>query len=334
MHLELNCRRHAHPATRLRRADRRAAFTLTEILIATTILGMAMGMTMVVYLAAMKRAHHTELALKGTTEMRYATDVMSQVVRSASQLPTVSADGLQLYVPPKDLGYATVLDTTWIDMVNNVKGSKSNQRMLHVSNVALPAVVNSVFKSTDRPAGAISASDVGVYFVDASSLPVADLNDLFSAGDTITIPATAYGQKVTGTINNISNNPGNKTLTLTSNLGVDVPNGTKIAASSGRRVLFEVKVVATTPSRKTELRYYPDSRNLTKYSILARDISDAPLVNPADQGSAATKPFVIPSSAKNTVIVNLQKIPAGTSTGRTLQGLQTTVYTRTDPTIP
>lgn len=328
----MNASQSQSPVRPARRGSARSAFTLTEVLIATTILGMAMSMTMVVYLAALKRANHTELALKGTAELRYATDIISQTVRSASQLPTIQSSGLKLLVPPKDAGFATVLETTWIDQPGGVKGSKSNQRMLHVSNVGLPIVVLDLWSGSSRPSGAIANSDVATYFrSDLTNVPVVDLNDLFASGDTITIPATAYGPEVTRVINNISNNSGNKTLTLTANLGVDVPNGTKIAASSGRRAMFEV--VATGASTG-DLRYYPDSRNTNQYTVLARDIDPTPLSDPSDSTSAVTVPFTISNTSTNYVTLNLQKVPRGTTTGRTLQGVRTTVYTRNSTTGP
>lgn len=311
--------------TRLFRDRRRGGFTLVEVLIATTILGMAISMTFVVYLAALKRAQHTEEALKGTAELRYATDVISQAVRSASQTPTVTGGGTQLLVPPKDLGYAIVNDTTWLDAAHTVEGSKANQRMLKVSNFTLPAVVNSAWADNDRPAGALTAGEVASYFVGTADLETADLRDIFSVGDTITIPATAVGPQVTGVINSISNNTGAKTITLTNNLGVDVPDGTKISATSGRRLLFEVTTDGI-------LRYYPDHRDRTRSTVLARDITRSPLVTPT--GTATTVPFEIPTGSTDFVVLNLQKIPAGTRIGRTLQGVSTNVYTRTDPTNP
>ena len=327
----MNPRRFA--ATGSRCSPSRAGFTLTEVLIAVTILGMAMSLAMVVWIAALKRADHTEKGLKGTAELRYACDVISQAVRSASELPTVgnmtvgnvTYNGVQLIVPPKDLGYALVLDTTWIDGAQTTKGSKSSQKVLKVSNYTLPAVVNSAWASSSRPSGAIT--DIGSYFVTAANLQSTDLNNIFSVGDTITIPATAFGPATSGVINSISNNAGNKTLTLVNNLGVDVPNGTKIAATSGRRIMFEVET-------NGDLRYYPDKRDLTKYTVLAHDIDPTPLSDPANSSSTTTVPFAISSTATDYVTVNLQKIPAGSIAGRTLQGVRTTAYTRTDPTSP
>ncbi len=303
------------------------AFTLLEVLIATTILGLALSMSMVVFLAAMKRAQHTETGLKGTAELRFASDLISQSVRSASQLPTVASSGLQLIVPPKDLGFAVVQEITWLDTAHTVKGSKSNQRVLHVSNFTLPAVVTSAWLSSTRPTGAISSSDVATYFISSSNLPATDLNDIFTVGDTISLPVPSAGTPTTGVINSISNNINNKTITLTANIGVDVPNGTKIQATSGKRVMFEVR-------SNGDLRYYPDNRDLTKYSVLAHDIDPSPLSDPADSSSATTVPFSIPSGSTDYVIINLQKVPAGTTVGRTLQGVRTTAYTRTDPTSP
>lgn len=303
---------------------RRAGFTLVEILVAMTILLMSMTLVLGVYLAALKRVVHTERTLKGTTEVRTATDFISQAVRSAPLEPVVKPGGTQLLVAPKDLGYATVLETTWIDTLHNVKGSKSNQRMLHLSNATPCVVAFSIFASSARPAGALSGGDVATYFTDGSNLPVTDLNDIFSEGDTITIPATAYGAATTGVINNISNNPGSKTLTLTSSLGVDVPNGTKITATNGRRLLFSVEA-------NGDLRFYPDNRNLTKYTVLAHDIDPAPLSDPTNTGSARSTPFAI---SNRYVSLNLQKLPRGSTAGRTVQGTKTTVFTRTDPLIP
>lgn len=317
------------PATPVRRGrtkseSRRAGFTLVEVLVATTILLIAMGITMVVYLAVLKRARFSEKTLKGMTELRYTSDYISQAVRSAPQTPVVQNSGLQLLVAPKNLGYATVLATTWIDTLHDVKGSKFNQRMMHISNATPAAVVTSVFRGSGRPSGAVTTADVGTYFTDATSLPVTDLNDLFSSGDSLTIPATAYGPVTTGVINNISNNPGNKTLTLTAALGVDVPNGTKIVASAGQRLLFSVE-------SNGDLRYYPDRRNMTVFFVLARDIDVAPLSVPSDTSSPRTRPFVI---SGRFVTLNLQQLPRGSVAGRTVQGVQTTVFTRTDPLIP
>jgi len=299
-------------------------FTLTEILVSTTILGLAVGMTMVVFIAALKRAQHTETALKGTAELRYASDIVSQAVRSASQFPTVANSGLQLYVAPPDLGYAVVQDTTWLDAAHTVKGSKSNQRMLHIADATVTAVVVSAWKAASRPTGAIATTDVGTYFIDTSGLPTTDLRKMFSVGNTITIPATAFGASTTGVINSISNNAGTKTITLTNNIGVDVPNGTKILATSGARALFEVR-------SNGDLRYYPDSTDLTVFSLLAHDIDPSPLSDPSDRNSATTVPFTIAPATPNYVVINLQKVPAGTRIGRTLQGVQTTAYTRTNP---
>jgi prepilin-type N-terminal cleavage/methylation domain-containing protein len=299
-------------------------FTLVEVMVAMTILLIATSLTMGAYVAALKRTLHAQKALNGETELRYAVDLLSDAVRSAPQLPVVEGSGLQLVVAPKNLGYATVLDTTWIDSLHNVKGSKSNQRMLHLSNVTPSVVVNSVFGSSARPAGSLAAGDVATYFNDASALPTTDLNDLFASGDTLTIPATSYGPETTGVINNISNNSGNKTLTLTASLGVDVPNGTRIAATAGPRMLFAVQATG-------DLRYYPDQRDLTHFIVIAHDIDPAPLTDPSDTTSARTTPFTISGSV---VSLNLQQVPAGSMTGRTLQGVRTVIYTRTDPLAP
>lgn len=289
-----------------------------------TVFGLAMGIALLAFVAALKRAHHAEAAIKGAAELRYATDLVSETVRSAPLTPVVQASGLELLVAPNDLGHATVLGTTWINMAQGVKGSKANQRMLHLSNLAGAAVSSSVFVGGNRPAGAMDAASVASYFLASGSLPTIDLNEIFAVGDVVTIPATAYGAQVTGVINSISNNAGNKTLTLASDLGVDVPNGTKILATSGRRCLFAVQASG-------DLRFHPDHRNLAVFTVLARDISPSPLVDPADSTSAVTVPFAITGRS---VTINLQKVPRGTTAGRTVQAAVTAAFARTDPLIP
>jgi type II secretory pathway pseudopilin PulG len=326
-------RQHSAKASRTRRGLR--AFTLTEILISTSILGLATTMTMAVFIAALKRANHTELALKGTAELRYASDVISKAVRSSSRYPTIPAtsSGRQLLVAPKDVAYFTVYPVTWIDAANTTKGVKAAQRLLKLNDPpVIPSVAASVWASTDRPSGAVTSASFSTYFASAATTAGdTDLNDYYSVGDTVTIPATTFGAETTCVINSISNNATPKTLTMSVNIGVDVPEGTKILATSPHRAMFEV--VNTNDSHKGELRYYPDSTALTKYTILARDIDPQPLSNPADSASTRTTPFSVTASPGNYVILNLQKLPAATTTGRTLQGVRTTVFTRTDPTL-
>lgn len=300
---------------------RRRGFTLAEVLMALAVFGVVMSITMPAIIEVLKRSRHTESAMQGAEELRYVTALISQAVRSAPQSPTAQAGGLELLIAPKDLGYATVGDTTWIDMLRGVKGSKSNQRVLKLSNIAGSAVIFSVFASDARPTGQVTTSDYGTYFVDGSGLPTIDLDEMFTVGDTIKIPATPYGSAISGQINSVSNNAGNKTVTLTDDLGVDVPNGTRIAATSGRRLLFSVR-------SDGELRYYADHRDLTSYTVIARDIDASPLTDPADSTSGETVPFTV--SGRN-VMLNIQKLPAGTLAGRTVQGAITTIYARTDP---
>lgn len=291
---------------------------------AISILVIATAIAMGAFFSILKRTLHSERLLKGTTELRYTTDLISQAVRSAPLIPIVQSSGRQLLVAPKDLGYATVFEATWIDHLRNVKGSKSNQRVLHVSDVTPAAVVTSVFKSDARPSGVIGASSVATYFKGAGSLPTVDLADVFTAGDSITIPATLYGSQTICVINNIGNSSGDKTVTLTAALGVDVPNGTAIMASAGRRILFSVEV-------NGDVRYYPDNRDMARFSVIARDVDPAPLTTPSDTTSARTVPFAITGRY---LTFNFQKIPRGTMAGRTVQGVQTAVLTRTDPLAP
>lgn len=293
-------------------------------MVAMTVLAIVATMAFASFIALIRRVTHAEGVVKGATEVRYAADMISQSVRGAPQTPLVQAGGCDLVVMPYNLGYAMVEDVTWIDAVHNTKGSKSNQRVLKLSNVVPSAATASIFTSAARPAGAVASTDTSTYFKDSTQLSIVDLNDLFAVGGTISVPATAYGSAVTRTINSISNNPGNKTLTATASWGVNIPNGTKIFATGGRRILFRITSAG-------ELRYYPDNRDMNKYSVLATDINPTPLLNPADTAGGTMVPFSISGSY---LTLNLQKVPAGRPAGRTLQGFQTSVYVRTDPLIP
>lgn len=311
---------------------RRRGFTLVEVLVATTILGMAAGMTMIVFIASLKRTQHTELMLKGTAELRYAADFISQSVRSSVQLPTIGANGLQLIVPPKNLGIIVVQHGTWIDQPHGVTGFKSNQKVMQVV-AEVPLTVSSIFKNTTtRPPGALTVDDVASYFVDSSAITSLKVDSLVSAGDLLDIPATAYGPAIDNwEVNSVSHNSGRATITFTNKLMVDVPDGTKINATSGSRAMFEV---VSTGTYAGDLRYYPNKDITSTFTVLAHDIDPTPLSDPSNSGSGNTVPFTIPSTSSDYVILNLQKIPKGSVVGRTLQGVQTAVYTRTDPTIP
>jgi len=300
---------------------RRCGFTLAEVLMALAIFGVVMSLTMPAVIEVLKRSRHAESAMKGAEELRYVTALISQVVRSAPQSPEVQAGGLELLIAPKDLGYVTVGDTTLIDSLRGVKGSKFDQRILKLSNIAGSAVISPVFASDARPAGQVTAGSYGTYFIDGSSLPSIDLDEMFTVGDTIKIPATPYGGAISSQIASISSGAGDKTITLEDDLGVNVPNGTRIATTSSRRLLFSVQ-------SNGELRYYVDHRDLSSYTVIARDIDASPLTDPADSASVETVPFTL--SGRN-VLVNVQKLPAGTMVGRTVQGAITTIYARTNP---
>lgn len=319
---------------------RRSGFTLVEIMVAMTILGLAMTITMVVFLAAVKRASHTETMLKGTSELRYSADMISQAVRSASQPPTVNTSanalggvGTQLYITPGTFGYLLVQDTTWLDAAHTVKGTKAGQKNLSVSGYLSPATYTP-FSGSSRPTGALAAGDVGTYFRPStdSTLPSPKVSDLVVVTDTLSVPQTSYGPAQTAIVNSVSNNSGNATITVNNNFSYSIPEGTKISIQSTRTQMFAVVLNSAVNPSQYELRYYPDKSVTTKYSVLATDISPSPQVDPS--GSATTVPFVVSASNQNYVTINLQMIPRGTTVGRTLQGVQTTVYSRTNPGTP
>ncbi|ACB74176.1 PilW family protein [Opitutus terrae] len=332
----------------LRRSDSAvplAGFTLVELMVATTILGIVMGMTLVAYTGVTKRAFHTEATIKGSSELRYAADMISQSVRSASQPIVVSANGLQLDVPPDTLAVA-VIDgaATSIGPLSDALGYKDNQQLVKVKDYSSAVATSSIFASSARPSAAVAGTDISTYFKSQTYLGANEginlerdtkgaklLEGMFRKGDVVTIPATAYGAQVVLVIDSVSNGKGSKTITFTTKLGVDVPNGTKILPTgAGRRMRFEVfSETDPTVERRGQLWYYPD-KDTANHIVLATDVDASPVSNPADPTSAATKPFV---SNGRVLTLNLQKLPRGTVAGRTVQGVQTTAYARTDPSV-
>lgn len=316
-----------------------AGFTLVELMVATAILGIVMGLTLVAYTGVAKRAFHTEATIKGSSELRYAADMISQAVRSASQPIVVSANGLQLDVPPDTLGVAFITGPgTKIGPLSDGEGYKDTAPMVKVGDYSAAIATSSIFASSARPTAALTASDVVTYFKTQAYLEAnEELNidrktgGLFRVGDVITIPATAYGTSVTLTIKSVSNGKNNKTITFTDKLGVDVPLGTRILPTSAvPRMRFEViPETAKNVDTRGQLRYYPDADQNT-FIVLATDVDASPVSNPADPTSAATTPFVLNGRV---VTLNLQKLPRGTIAGRTVQGVQTKAYARTDPSV-
>ncbi len=306
------------------RRPRRAAFTLVEIMVAMTILGLGMTITMVVFLAAVKRANHTETMLKGTSELRYAADMISQTVRSASEPPTTT-DGTDLYVAPGSQGYLLVDEITFIDSAKTTKGTKAGMKVMQVDPYR-SAATYSQFSGSSRPSGALAAGDVGTYFIASGNAPAPTVSSLVSVNDTLSVPQTSYGPAQTLTVNSVSKNSGTSTITCSTALAYSVPQGTKISIISGHRPEFAVI--------NGQLRYFPDSSVQATYAVLAYDISSTPLSDPANAAGAITKPFVISGTNPSFVTINLQMIPKGTTAGRTLQGVETTAYARTNPATP
>lgn len=309
--------------------SRRSAFTLLEVLLATTIFSVAMGITLVAYLAVLKRAVHTEKMLEGASQLRFASDMISEAVRSASQDPVIAASGTQLIVAPPEMGYLVVQDGTWLDSpLNTVKGTKSGQRNLKLSVTIPSAVLELAFAGAARPTGALTGADIATYFrPNTSFLPQVAVDDVLASGDTVVIPATPFGQEVQPVINQISNSSnGTQTVTMTSNITADVPNGTRIRMLHGRRQMFEVTAGG-------DLRYYPEYRaddDRGTFSILARNIEPRPFTDHTNPASARTVPF---ANSARVVTITLQQTPKGTTAGRTVQGVRTTAYARTDPTV-
>lgn len=315
-----------------RRGSARAGFTLVEIMVSMAILAVGMTITMVVFIAAVKRANHTENMLKDTSELRYAADMISQAVRSASQPPTTNtasnsfgAAGTQLYIAPGTFGYLLVDEITWLDTAHTIKGTKSGQKNLKVDAYRSTATYTP-FSSTSRPTGALATTDVGTYFLSSASVPSPTVSSLLSVGDTLSVPQTSYGPAQTATVNSVSNNSGTATVTVTNNFAYSIPQGTKISIQSAHTQMFAVV--------GGQLRFYPDSSVTTNYTVLASDISSTPLSDPSNKSSAPTVPFVISSTNTSYVSINLQMLPKGTPAGRTLQGVLTTAYSRTNPASP
>lgn len=303
----------------------RFGFTLAEILIATTIFTLVAAIAMVAMVAIIKRNDHTYNLTVGTSELRIASDFITQAVRTSPIAPIISNSGKTLDVAPPVVYYATVADTAVVDALKNpnILGVLPTQDTIQFSVRARQPATKWILTGTCPSA---SISSTGSTFLTLTDHPIIDLDDMFDVGATISVPATRYGSAKTLVIQTITNTSSSKILKFTTPVGIMIPNGTQIAATSARRVRFEITSTG-------DLRNYPDSRNLTVFTVLATNVSDNPRVDASDSASANQAPFTLGSTAPTArnVTINLQRLPKGTITGRSENGIRSTIYSRTDP---
>jgi hypothetical protein len=301
--------------------------TLTEVLIASTLLTLVSSVTMSAVISVVKTTLNTQNTGVGVAEVRYAGDFITKYMRASpitprvidspnSAQPNVDQPGCIIELAPNEGYYACVDGATVIDTPRNIKGVNKNQDTIIIASNMRHPVAKDILTGT-CPSSSISSPNS---HFSTTEQPIT-LSEMFAIGNSITIPGTKFGSSQTRTIKTISGN----SIVLTANLTHPIPNGTPIPATNARKIRFEV-------AANGELRFYRDARDLTAYSILAREISADPRVDAHDSASALTKPFVY-NPGTRVLKINFQRLPAGSQTGRSETGLSTKVQLRTDPRL-
>lgn len=308
---------------------KQSGFTLTEVLIAASLMTVVVGITLVAFVALLKRNLHTDQIARGGNEIRYSFDFLTKSVRASPIAPIITNSGCTMEVAPNEFYYATVAGTTNIDPLRGIQGAAAAQKTIVFSDKCRQPAAKSILTGA-CPSSSVSSP--GSTFLSVSDFPSLDVADFFQVGDVVTIPATIYGGAQVRTIQSITNTSSTKSITFTTNLTDRVPNGTQIAATALRRMKFEV-------TSGGQLRYYRDSTG-TNYRIIAENITQTPRVDAYDTSSPLTQPFTYYANATlvsgvtvpaRTLRVNLQRLPVGSTAGRTELGLVTSILLRTDP---
>ncbi len=309
------------------RSHTRHGFSLSEVMIAMSVFTVVAAIAMLALVALVKRNDHTFNTTAGVAELRTATDLITQAVRSSPTLPIVEDGGRTLIVAPPIVYYATVQGTDVVDNLRtpNILGIAGGRDTITFP-VRSRQPATTWIMADACPSSAISA--LGSTFIGSANHPELDLDDMFSVGDSVSIPGTRYGVPITLVVRSITNTASVKSLRFTTALPTSpselkIPNGTQIAASSGRRLKFSVQT-------NGELRYWRDDRVAASYTVIATNLTTQPRANP-ESSSSAVEPCFNFIQADRTVQMNLQRLPAGRLSGRTEIGIRTWIHARTRP---
>lgn len=313
-------------------------FTLSELLVSLSVFSLCVVIAMGAMITVLKRSDHTELTTASHQELRYSVSLISKTVRTAPRLPEVSANGRTLRVPAVQAGVLTQGpaiaggNMSWGD---GIQGWRYNQQTLQISP-HIPedqregtGVMASIFSDLDElPAGSINSVTEGYFIGLPSGVGAYDLNQMLFQGMQITIPADPPYTPNPVTVT-VRSNPGaiappvgdgDKTLSLTTNLGSFVRNGARISLPSVAPMrMFTVE-------DNGDLRYYPNAADTSRFRVIAQHINPTP--NGLD--GEPTTPFAQGINSRE-VIINLERLPPGRASGRTAVALRTRAYARTDP---
>ncbi len=341
----------------LAKRERQHGFTLVEIMISSFIIIVVVGVALATFLSLIKMQQRIQSAADSGIEIQramrtiYDTTVASPaapVVQDANgntvaavtvpgTPPVTVASGVAVRIAPAEKHYLMITGgTDVLDAATNTLGYNNTRTSISLSDVSPQATTYEILQDgAPCPASQITTADPSVFSVDKDLRKIANPGtELFSVGDKVFLPITAYGDGRQLTINSLSSN----SLTFTTQLNPTsttwkLPNGTLIANTAGPRALIKLYTIAAAPFERGDLVYFPDDRDNTKYKILAKNIDPTPRSIPSDPTSALERPFTYITDEQTNIrelLINLQSLPAGNSmTGRTTNGIRTRIKVRT-----
>lgn len=320
---------------------RRPGFTLSELVVTTTVFGICVVIAMGTFIAVLKRSDHTERTTESHQELRYSVSLLSRSIRTAPRLPEISDDGRTLRVPAVNSGVLTKGpavsggNMSYKEDMAHIQGWRANQQSIKLSphipedQLEGTGVMESIFADSNNfPAGAVASTTEGYFKPPPSGTGAYNLNTMLFRGMSLTIPADPpyTPTPVTITIAPDSNSispqtgDGEKSLSLTGNLGSFIRNGARISLPSTAPMrMFTIE-------ENGDLRYYPNAADPTRFRVIAHHINPTPLGFDGEE----TRPFAFGANNRE-IIMNLERLPPGRVSGRTAAAMRTRAYARTDP---
>jgi len=266
--------------------------------------------------------------------------------------PTISVtSGVSIRLSPATLHYVMVVGNTVpagsplppapplpntgpdiLDAATNTTGYVNTRSTINLHTVSPQATTRRLLiDGAACPSGEISTLDNTVFASNSVGYPSGPGN-LFEDGDVVTIPVTAFGGAVQLTVR--SHTATSLTFTTSLNPALSnwtLPNGTLIENTAGPRTLLTVMSANSGSFQRGDLVLFPDDRDLTRFTLLARNIDPNPRVEPTNPASATESPFNFNNDPDiRELTVNLQCLPAGNRVaGRATAGIRTKIRVRT-----
>ncbi len=350
-------------------SDLRSGFTLTEVVIASSIMLLVVGIAWSVFLVVTKQQHLVESTNEIALPLQRAVRVVRDSVASAPTAPTVYRDdalptrapstvvnptgtnpvvaGRTIRLPLAANYYVSVTGgTASVDTTAStwVLGYANTARSIIVSRNSPQAASRPLLRSgATCPSASITTLDLTLFSLQPIRI---EPTQLFSVGDTVVLPQTVYGAARALEVESVSNiDAETSRLSFTTQLAPasawTLPNDVLVTTTSGGGVLFSVIQTDAGDLRRGDLVYYPDENDLTRYRILARSIvpettsdrSIAIRIDPSQESTAGNVdafPFVY-NTASREMVVNFQCLPSGNPVaGGATTGARARIFLRTN----